>query len=84
MNTSYLQQHGMRLGMYENPLWVHLASSDTQTMIAGKNILVSSLINTAENARFVWCQGELPCRAGRRRPTERSPAWEPFALKTVK
>jgi hypothetical protein len=55
--SSYLQQRGMTLGMYDNPLWLHVGSSDTTTKIAGTNILVSSLINNADPG---WCQVDRP------------------------
>jgi hypothetical protein len=42
--SAYLQSRGMRLGMYADPLWIHVAPSDTQTKIVGTNIPVSSLI----------------------------------------
>ena len=43
--SSYLQSRGMRLGMYVNPLWIHVKPTDTQSKIAGTNIPVSSLID---------------------------------------
>jgi hypothetical protein len=42
--STYLQSRGMRLGMYTNPLWIHVDPSDTRTKIVGTNINVSSLI----------------------------------------
>ena len=42
--AAYLQSRGMQLGMYANPLWIHVSPSDTHTKIAGTNINVSSLI----------------------------------------
>jgi Alpha galactosidase C-terminal beta sandwich domain/Secretion system C-terminal sorting domain len=55
--STYLQSKTMRLGMYDNPLWVHVVPTDTTSKIVGTNIPVSSLINTAENAlRFKWVQ----------------------------
>jgi hypothetical protein len=55
--STYLQSKSMRLGMYDNPLWVHVSPTDSTTKIVGTNIPVSSLINTAENAVwFKWVQ----------------------------
>lgn len=42
--SAFLQSRGMRLGMYMNPLWIHVAPTDTQTKIVGTDINVSSLI----------------------------------------
>ncbi len=55
--STYLQTKGLRLGMYDNPLWVHVSPTDTLTKIVGTNINVSSLINPSENALwFKWVQ----------------------------
>ena len=59
--SNYLQQRGMTLGMYNNPLWVHVNNNDKTTLIKGTNIPVSSLINSSENARwFKWVQVDRP------------------------
>jgi hypothetical protein len=42
--SAYLQSRGMRLGMYMDPLWIHVDSSDKHTKIVGTDINVSSLI----------------------------------------
>ncbi len=42
--SAYLQSRGMRLGMYMDPLWIHVDPSDTHTKIVGTDINVSSLI----------------------------------------
>jgi hypothetical protein len=55
--ATYLQSKTMRLGMYDNPLWVHVSPTDTVTKVVGTSIRVSSLINTSENALwFKWVQ----------------------------
>ncbi len=55
--ANQLKTKGMTLGMYDNPLWIHVNPTDTTTKIVGTNIPVSSLINTAENAVwFKWVQ----------------------------
>lgn len=55
--SNYLQTKGMTLGMYDNPLWIHVDPNNTTTKIVGTNINVSSLINTSENALwFKWVQ----------------------------
>jgi hypothetical protein len=43
--SAYLQSQGMRLGMYMNPLWVHVDPSDTTTKVVDSDINVSSLID---------------------------------------
>ena len=42
--SDQLRARGMQLGMYANPLWIHVDPSDTKTKIVGTNIPVSSLI----------------------------------------
>jgi Alpha galactosidase C-terminal beta sandwich domain/Secretion system C-terminal sorting domain len=54
--SNYLQGKGMKLGMYGNPLWVHVGSGNQTTKIVGTNILVSSLLDPTENAKFAWVQ----------------------------
>lgn len=55
--STYLKGREMTLGMYNNPLWVHVSSTDTKTLIKGTKIPVSNLINTNENALwFKWVQ----------------------------
>lgn len=58
--SDYLQKRGMRLGMYGNPLWLHVDDHDTNTVIAGTGIPVSSLKNNEEHARFPWVQVDRP------------------------
>ena len=58
--STNLQQRGLSLGIYANPLWIHVNPSDVSTLIAGTNLPVSSLINPSENASFQWCQVERP------------------------
>jgi hypothetical protein len=74
--SAYLQSRGLRLGMYGNPLWVHVKPFDTKTKIVGTNMNVSSLIdpsdiggfggggdgsgNNPENTAFRWVQVERP------------------------
>jgi hypothetical protein len=43
--SAYLQSQGMRLGMYMNPLWIHVNRSDTTTKVVGTDINVSSLLD---------------------------------------
>ncbi|MBB1286590.1 DUF5116 domain-containing protein [Flavisolibacter sp. BT320] len=59
--SNHLQQRGMTLGMYGNPLWVHVADNDRTTLIKGTNIPVSTLKNAGENALwFSWVQVDRP------------------------
>lgn len=59
--ADHLQQRGMNLGMYGNPLWIHVDTSDTETKIAGTDLHVSSLIDPAEYSLwFTWVQVDRP------------------------
>jgi len=58
--SNYLRGRGMTLGMYGDPLWVHVSSTDTTMKIIGTNINVSSLLNTSENAWCAWAQIDRP------------------------
>jgi hypothetical protein len=59
--SSYLQQRGMTLGIYNNPLWVNQIAADNGVLIKGTNIPLSTLINTSENAKFFkWVQVNQP------------------------
>ncbi len=51
-----LQARGMTLGMYGNPLWIHVDQNDTETLIVGTPLPVSSLIDPDEDAYFTWVQ----------------------------
>jgi hypothetical protein len=58
--AAYLQSRGMNLGMYGDPLWVHVSATDTTMKIIGTNINVSSLLNPSENAWCSWAQIDRP------------------------
>jgi len=59
--STQLKQRGMTLGMYYNPLWVNTNASNAGIKVKGTNILLSSLINTSENALwFTWLQVDRP------------------------
>lgn len=59
--SQYLQGKEMTLGMYENPLWIHVDNNDTTKKIVGTNMNVSSLIDPDENALwFKWVQVDRP------------------------
>lgn len=58
--SNYLQEKEMKLGMYGNPLWVHVGSENKTTRIVGTNLLVSSLLDPTENAKFNWVQVDRP------------------------
>jgi hypothetical protein len=52
-----LQSRGMNLGMYDNPLWIHLNAVDSGATIVGTDIPVGSLVDYDENALwFTWVQ----------------------------
>ena len=55
--STFLQSKGMTLGMYDNPLWVNKNAANAGIKVKGTNILLSSLINSSENATwFNWLQ----------------------------
>jgi hypothetical protein len=58
--ADYLQQQDMNLGMYGNPLWIHVDVNDLNTLIPGTYIPVSSLIDPDEEAAFTWVQIDRP------------------------
>ncbi len=58
--SNYLLGKGMKLGMYGNPLWVHVGSGNNTTKIVGTNLFVSSLLDPTENAKFAWVQVDHP------------------------
>lgn len=59
--SNYLQSKGMTLGMYENPLWIHVDKNDTTKKIVGTDINVSSLIDPNEESLwFTWVQVDRP------------------------
>ena len=58
--SAYLQKRGMTLGMYMNPLWIHVPITDTHTKIVGTDINVSSLIDPSEvNTNFTNANSDL-------------------------
>jgi len=58
--SDHLLNRGMTLGMYGNPLWVHVDRHDTQTVVRGTDILVSTLKDHDEKAHFPWVQVDRP------------------------
>lgn len=59
--SNYLQSRGMLLGMYGNPLWIHVDQFDTTKKIVGTDINVSSLIDPNEESLwFTWAQVNRP------------------------
>jgi hypothetical protein len=58
--SEYLRSRGLRLGMYENPLFIHVQPTNTQTKILGTDINVSSLIDPTEDSTFQWVQVDRP------------------------
>ncbi len=57
--SQYLQSKGMTLGMYENPLWIHVDQNDTTRKIVGTDILVSSIRENVEGT-FNWVDVTKP------------------------
>lgn len=59
--SAQLQQRGMTLGIYDNPLWVNINAANAGVKVKGTNILLSTLLNTSENAKwFTWLQVDRP------------------------
>lgn len=58
--SARLREQGLELGMYGNPLWVHVATNDRSRTIVGTTIPVASLIQPEEQARFRWVQVDRP------------------------
>lgn len=58
--AAYLRSRGMRLGMYANPLIVHVLPEDDSTMIVGTDIPVRSLVDPVEDSIFRWVQVDRP------------------------
>lgn len=56
-----LQSRGMNLGMYDNPLWIHMNAVDAGATIVGTGIPVGSLVDEEENSLwFTWVQVDRP------------------------
>lgn len=52
-----LQERGMNLGIYQNPLWVNLDAVDDGLMVKGTSIPLSQIIDTTETTKwFTWVQ----------------------------
>jgi len=55
-----LQSRGMKLGIYNNPLWIIKAAADAGIKIKGTDIPIKSLLDEKEKARFNWVQVNRP------------------------
>lgn len=59
--AKYLQDRGMNLGMYNNPLWVIQSAADAGIKVKGTNILLKDIIDPNEDALwFKWVQVDRP------------------------
>jgi len=58
--SEHLRSRGMRLGMYANPLVVHIPETDTETKIVGTDIAVSSLYDPSVDSTFRWVEVDRP------------------------
>lgn len=58
--SAHLRSRGMKLGMYENPLWVHVPPTDVSTRIVGTDIPVSSLADSGVRSTFRWVEVDRP------------------------
>lgn len=58
--SAHLQERGMTLGMYGNPLWVNVGQNDTRKIV-GTDIPVASLVDYSEETLwFSWVQVDRP------------------------
>ena len=55
-----LQSRGMRLGIYNNPLWIIKSAADAGVNIKGTHIPIKSLLDQSEKAKFNWVQVDRP------------------------
>lgn len=59
--AKHLQERGMNLGMYYNPLWINRKAADAGAVIKGTEIPLKSLINPDEKTLwFTWVQVDKP------------------------
>jgi hypothetical protein len=58
--SAHLRERGMRLGMYENPLMVHVKATDVTTKIVGTDIPVGSLSDPIDECTFRWVNVDRP------------------------
>lgn len=58
--SAHLRERGMRLGMYENPLAVHVAATDVTTKIVGTDIPVGTLSDPIDECTFRWVDVDRP------------------------
>ncbi len=55
--SKHLESRGMRLGMYDNPLWVHTIAVDAGATIVGTDIPLENIIDRDEKSLwFTWVQ----------------------------
>ncbi|MFH0758426.1 MAG: SusF/SusE family outer membrane protein [Bacteroidota bacterium] len=59
--SAELQNRGMTLGIYYNPLWINKSAAASGAIIEGTDIPLSSLIDETEDALwFTWVQVDRP------------------------
>jgi Alpha galactosidase C-terminal beta sandwich domain len=58
--SAHLRERGMRLGMYENPLVVHVDAADVTTKIVGTDIPVGTLSDPIDECAFRWVSVDRP------------------------
>ncbi len=55
--SDYLQDRGMELGIYDNPLWVHMDAVNRGAQVKGTDIPLASIIDPQEESLwFTWVQ----------------------------
>jgi hypothetical protein len=60
--SAELQKRGMKLGVYDNPLWINRVAAERGVMVRGTKIPLKSLIDYSETSAFgfTWVQVERP------------------------
>lgn len=55
--ANHLASRGMRLGMYDNPLWVHTSAVDAEATIVNTDIPLENIVDRDEDSLwFTWVQ----------------------------
>jgi hypothetical protein len=55
-----LQKRGMKLGMYNTPLWVNRQAAADGLLVKGTQIPLADIIDTSEPGLFTWVQVKKP------------------------
>lgn len=55
-----LRSRGMRLGIYDNPLWIYTSAADAGVKVYGTNYSIYSLVDWDDTGWFRWLQVDRP------------------------